>query len=156
MSVMDMFKNISYLMMMVLLSGCTTVSIPNYIQDKNPYKRVYYADFEDVLKTTTKALENYGWVVTNKYDPTVFEQTKELSSPQAKQLMLTTDVRQTPLVVGTRYARINAYVRTVDEKSTEVEMRYVTVNSLPFKSFNSYRNDRAIKHLLDSIGEILK
>ena len=148
--------NFFILLMIFSLSGCTTVSIPNYIQDKNPYKRVYGANFEGVLMSATRALEHSGWVVTNKYDPTVFEQNKELNSPEAKQLMLSTDVRQTPFIVGTCYRRINIYIRTVDEKSTEVEMRYVKVTSVPFKSFNSYRNDRAIKRLLDSIGEIVK
>ena len=149
-------KKFFLLLIIFMLSGCTTVNIPNYIQDKNPYKQTYTASFENVLMAASKALEHSGWVVTNKYDPAVFEQNKELNFSGAKQLMLSTNVRQTPFIFGTRYGRVNAYIRTIDEKSTEVEMRYVTVTSIPFKNFNSYRNDRAIKHILDSIEKIIK
>ena len=139
-----------------LISGCATVDIPNYIQDKSPYKQTFYAGFDQVVDATSKTLTKYGWTVANKYDPTVFEQNKELKQADAKQIMLSTDVRQTAFFVGTRYARINAYIRTVDSSSTEVEIRYLTETSMPVKTFKNYKNDRSVKNILNDIGLMLK
>ena len=149
-------RKIFSFVLLLTLSGCATVDVPKYIQDKNPYKKIFYASFDETLSAAKKTLEHYGWTILNDYDPTVFEQNKELGTPEAKQILLFTEDRQTPFFLGSSYSRINAYVRTVDKTSTEVELRYVTVASVPFKTFNTYKNDRVIHHIFDAIGAAVK
>lgn len=137
------------------LIGCTNVSIPSYVQDKNPYKQTYYAEFDDVLQATETVLEELGWVIENKTDPSIYERDKTVNVPTALQKLLVTEVRQTSMFLGSRFARINVYIRTKSEHATEVEIRYVTVNSIPFKSFTSYNKDHTVKHIFKEIAEEL-
>src|SRR5262245_32039360 len=123
----------------VFLVGCASVNIPNYIPDKYPYKRTYYADYAKVLKATEQTLDEYGWDVTGQADPSVFERTSEDQANPSKQTLIFTKIRSTSLVVGSRYARLNAYVRSPDDKTCEVEIRYVTVSSMSVKNFYNYR-----------------
>ena len=38
------FRTLSFLFLSVAIAGCTSIPIPNYIKDVNPYKKVFYAD----------------------------------------------------------------------------------------------------------------
>ena len=44
-----------------------------------------------------------------------------------------TDLRDTRFFVGTRYSRMNVYIRS-QQKESEVELRYLGVTSWPFWS----------------------
>ena len=136
-----------FLLLILCFSGCMSVNMPHYIQDKNPYKKTFYSNFNDVLKTTLETLKELGWVLSKKVDPTVFERTTETNESQTNQILLFTEIRQTSLFIASRYARINVYLRSGTENTTEVEIRYLTVNSFPFKNFYNYRNDHAIEQI---------
>ncbi|HBR14706.1 MAG TPA: hypothetical protein DD723_04065 [Candidatus Omnitrophica bacterium] len=149
-------RRIIYILIFLTFTGCATISVPNYIKDQNPYKKTYYSNFSDVLKATTEALEEAGWKVVNTSDPSVFEGNKASDDPQVKQLLLFTDIRQTSLFFATRYARINAYVLSGGNQTTELELRYITVTSVLFKKFYSYKKDRFVEHLLKTIEKKLQ
>ena len=148
-------RKIFFILILLFLTGCATVEIPQYVQDQHPYKETFYSSFEDAVEGTSQALEQFGWKIANHYDPGVFEQNKENIGPEAKQIVLSTEVRQMPFFLGTRYARVNAHIYSLEHSSTAVEIRYLTVTSVPFKSFNSYRNDRAAERILKTIKEKL-
>ena len=147
-------KKFLLLLSLVSLVGCASIPIPNYIPDNNPYKKQFYGKFEDVLNATAKTLEEYGWNITETSDPAVYER-KSVDEAQRKQIVLFTQLRETPMFLGTRYLRINAFVRSAADNSVEVELRYVTVTSVPLKTFYSYHKESLIKKMLKSIEQKL-
>ena len=136
---------------LALLSGCSTVEIPKYIKDVNPYDQTFYASFQNTLDATTKALEHYGWEIIETAEPSMFEHSKAVDSPTTKQILLFSQVRQTGLFLGSRYQRLNVILRSVQDGRTDAELRYVTVSSIPFKSFTKYKKDAVAKRILDRI-----
>ena len=134
----------------LVLSGCASIEVPNYIQDKNPYKQKYYADFEKVLKITVQTLDDFGWKVGETTKPSIYERT-EMDQRENKQVLLFTRTRETSFFLGSRFAKMNVYVRSGDENVSEVEIRVITVNSIGFKKFTSYKKDSAIKRIFEDI-----
>lgn len=148
-------RKLGLIICLMIISGCASVQIPNYIQDKHPYKKVFYGSYDEVLEATTSAIEKLDWEISGKSDPSIYEQSKQLSDPDARQILIFTGIKQTPMILGTRYSRINAYVRTVKENEIEVEVRYLIVNSIPFTSFSGYRKDAFVKRLFNQIEKSL-
>ena len=145
-------KKILSSFLLLTLVGCASIHIPNYIQDKNPYKRTFYAQYNEVRETTVQALKKFGWTIEKETEPSLFERQRG-SGGDERQILLFTKIRETSLFVGSRYARINVYLRAAANNETEVEIRYLTVTSAMFKSFNSYKNDRAVERIFKHIEE---
>lgn len=141
--------------MVFFTAGCASISIPQYVKDDYPYKHKIYASFEDVSSATKDVLDSTGWVVLTTTDPSVFERTKDIGGPEYKQILLISDVRQTAFFVGSRYARVNVYIRSSNADYTEIEVRYVTVSSMFFKNFYKYRNDAEVNRIFRHIEEKL-
>ncbi len=149
-------RNLFLILIGIALAGCASVTIPNYIRDEHPYRKTFYAPFDAVLDATVHALEDAGWKVAKTTEPSVFERNKETDVPGVRQILLFTDVRQMALVFGTRYARMNIYVQSGTDNSTEVELRYLTVTSASLKNFQNYRNDRYAEKFFGRIESLLK
>lgn len=149
-----MKRTLSFLFLLTL-AGCASVAIPNYIQDEHPYRKEFYAGFDEVLNATTQGLNDLGWQVAQATDPSLFEHSPATEIPGQKQILIFTEVRQTALFIGTRYARINVYLNAASPDTVNAELRYITVTSLPFKSFNSYRSDGFAKRLFEHVEKIL-
>ena len=147
-------KKFFLILTLLSLIGCANITIPNYIQDKNPYERTFYAQFDKVREVLTEAFEESGWTIEKESDPALFERERGLENGN-KQTLIFTEIRQTSFFVGSRYTRINAYLHEMANNETEVEIRYVTVSSIMFKSFYGYRNDRAVEHIFSKIEENL-
>ena len=148
-------KKILSFLFLLTLTGCASVAIPNYIQDEHPYRKEFYGAYDDVLNAVTQGLHDLGWEVAKAADPSVFEQGPSSQTPGQRQILIFTEIRQTALFVGTRYARINVYLNAPSPTTVNAELRYITVTSVPFKSFNSYRNDGFAKRLFDHVEKIL-
>lgn len=141
-----------WILCLTILYGCTTAKIPQYLADKNPYKKQFYASFEETLKAAQTTLQELGWRIAAEGDPAVYE---EGSPRESKQIILFTEVRQTAMFLGSRYARMNVILRAKSE-GTEIEIRYLTVNSLPFKNFESFKNERTVHRIFERIDQLLK
>jgi hypothetical protein len=151
-----MKKNVLFFVSLFALIGCASVTIPNYIRDEHPYRKTFYAPFDTVLDATVHALEDSGWKVAKTTEPSVFERNKDTDKPGVRQILLFTDVRETALIFGTRYARMNIYVQSAADNSTEVELRYLRVTSASLKNFQNYRNDRYAEKFFGRIESLLK
>ena len=138
------------------LMGCASVTIPNYIRDEHPYRKTFYASFDTALEATVHALEDSGWKVAKTTEPSVFERNKDTDKPGVRQILLFTNVRQTAFIFGTRYARMNIYLQSADDSSTEVELRYLKITSASLKNFQNYRNDRYAGKFFGRIEFLLK
>ena len=148
-------KFFSLVIFLGILAGCASISIPNYIQDEHPYKKKFYARFDDVLKAASQTLTALGWEVDGTSDPSVFERQRAVADPLEKQVLLFSKLRQTPLFIGSRYARLNLYLQSSPDNTTEVEIRTLTVTTLIFKKFTLYRDDRVAEILFREIEERL-
>lgn len=151
-----MSKRILFWISVFTVMGCASVTIPNYIRDEHPYHKKFYAPFDTVLEAAVHALEDSGWQVTKRTDPSVFERNKDAGTSGVQQILLFTDVRQMPLFVGTRYARMNIYLQSTAENTTEIELRYLTITSVSLKNFQNYRNDRFAEKFFARIETLLK
>jgi hypothetical protein len=138
----------------LFLTGCANIAIPNYIQDKYPYKRTLYADFNEVHQTATDVLKKAGWTIEGESEPAVFERERAPESSN-QQTLLFTEVRQFSFFIGSGYTRLNVYIRQVAAKETEVEIRYLKVTSIIFKNFYRYRNDQTVDRVFQRIEEQL-
>ncbi|MBP9853462.1 MAG: hypothetical protein KBD53_01185 [Candidatus Omnitrophica bacterium] len=151
-----MNKKLLILLFVGCLTGCSTVTIPKYIKDENPYKQVINADYEKTLDATYQALKDSGWEIISKSDPNVFEHSSR-TDPNSKQIVLFSDIQDLPFFLGTRFARVNIYLRSTDQPNqTEVEMRYLTVNSLTFGAFKNYKHPLATERLFNNIKDHVK
>lgn len=137
----------------LFLFGCATATIPFYLPNKKPYVKRFFANYETTLATVNQTLKDLGWKVEKAIDPAVYEQMRT-SDLDEKQILLLTEIRETRLVVGTRYARMNIYLRSKKEIS-EVEIRYLTISSTTLKTIKDYSNDSEVRRLFEHLEEIL-
>lgn len=134
--------------------GCVTVSLPKYIKEESPYTRTFYASYNDTLKATLQVLEDLHWKVLDTAHPSVFEQ-GVAEEDRVQQILIFTEVRQTPLFLSSKYMSLNVYLRSV-ASGTEAEVRYVSVTPVFFKHVERYQNDAVVLKILNRIEERLK
>jgi len=148
-------KNFLSILLLLALVGCTSITIPNYIPDKHTNLQTFYASFDQVYAATIKALNGSGWTVESETDPAIFEREREIPDSSRQQTLIFTDIRQLSFFVGSRYAKLNVFLQVTADKATEVEIRYLRVTSLPFKTLNNYKNDRLTNRLFKRIEKEL-
>ena len=51
-------KKFLWVVLLLSFTGCVSINIPNYIQDRNPYKKTFYGPFDKVQEAITKAFED--------------------------------------------------------------------------------------------------
>lgn len=146
-------KKLSLIIALMFLSGCATTNMPSYLQPKKPYIKRYYSNYEKTLSSVKSILTELGWGLEETTDPGVYEHTR-FNDLDENKLLLVTAVRPTPMLVGTRYARMNIYLRSKKEVS-EVEVRYLTTTSTALNNFSTYNNDGAVKRFFARLDEVL-
>ena len=148
-------KKCSIFVLVLALSGCTSVTIPNYIQDKSPYKKIYYASFDRVYASSVKVLEELGWKIEKESDPALFERGRVAGDKTQEQKLLFTEIRQFSFFLGSKYTRLNLYLKVNPDKAVEVEIRYLKVTSVLFKNIYNYKSDRFVDRIFKRIAEEL-
>lgn len=134
--------------------GCATANIPIYLPEKKPYAKRFYADYDAILSATETTLKDLGWSIEDQVNPSVYEAARSTDLNE-KQLLVVTAVRQLPFFVGTRYARINIFLRSRAGIS-EVEIRYLTVSTIAFMKMRDYSNDAESRRIFGKIDEVLR
>lgn len=135
-------------------TGCVSVQIPQYLQDKHPYKREYFATYDETLEALKKVLKNDEWKIASTADPVVFEATTQNKSSEDRRVLIFTENKQTSMFLFSSYSQLNIYLRAL-MNSTEVEIRYEAVVPIPFKQFRTYRKDSFVNKLLNQIADQL-
>ena len=147
-------KKVLAVLLFLSFIGCASVTSPSYIQDKNPYKKVFYTQFDKTREAIKKTFKESGWTIEKEAKPAVFERERDSESGN-NQILILTEVRQISFFIGSRYARINVYLHEIADNETEVEIRYLTVTSVMFKSFYGYKHDQAVERIFTTIEENL-
>jgi hypothetical protein len=152
---LENMKRLLLISLILCLTGCVSVRIPKYLQDKHPYQRKFYASYEETLEAASRTLTQLGWHISGTADPALYEQNQAKDDGGAKSILIFTEIRESSWILFSRYSQLNCYVRTTDA-ATEVELRYTNILALPFKNFQSYRNDRYIEKVFQQIERWLK
>lgn len=139
---------------MLALTGCVSVQMPQYLKDKNPYHQEFYTSYDKALNATTSALEKLGWKIVKQANPVVFENDSASSEAQPQQIILFTNVRQTSMLLASRYTTLNVLVKENNEK-VEVEIRYYSVLSTLLWKPESYKNNGLVNKIFDEISKLL-
>jgi len=148
-------RGIISIFLVFTLSGCASINIPNYIQDKHPKQKTFYATYDQVYNATTKALNDLGWSIETESDPALFERERESQDSSRQQTLIFTDIHQFSFFVGSKYTRLNIFLLITADKATEVEIRFIKVTSIPFKTFTKFKNDRLMDRLFKRIEKNL-
>ena len=147
-----MRKILSGILSIVFLSGCVAAVLPQYLSDKHPYKKEFFSDYDESVEAVKTSLAELGWTVAGQGSPDVYERAV---TPNDKSVIIFSEIRQTPMFFGSRYAKLNVIVRGIQDK-TEIEIRYVTVTSVPFRNIETFRNDATVKRIFEHIEKYLK
>ena len=142
--------------MIFVLFGCASIAVPNYIKDKNPYSKKFYGQYKDILKIASDSIEELGWKISSTSDPLIFENSIVSPDNSAEHILIFAETKQDPWILGTTYKKLNVYVRAGGNDKTEVELRYIRINSTFFMKFYGYKADRLAKKIFDKIEEKLK
>lgn len=148
-------KKIFLVLCAVVLAGCVSAKIPTYLKDNVPYKKNFYAGYDETLAAVEQTIADLGWKVASKSDPTIYEAQVVTDDINRQEILIFTEIRQMPFMLGTRYSKMNIFVRRLSE-TTEIEIRYVTITSTLFKSFESYKHDAAVARVFEHIEGLLK
>jgi hypothetical protein len=146
-------KNRLVFIIALLFLGCSSVRIPSYLQDKHPYTKRFHGNYEQTMAAVKQTLAEFGWEIAEETDPLVYEQDR-IHDLDEQRKMIITKSRQTSLFIGTRYGKMNIYVFS-KKNISEVEIRYLTVTSIAFKSFRDFRDDAAAERIYTQIGKFL-
>ena len=142
-------------MTLLFLCGCVTISIPQYLKDKHPYKKKFFAKFEETFAATKEALTHAGWVITEEADPTTYEQDQAYDEVKGKQVLIFTEEKQAARFLYSRYYKLNAFVRTLGD-GTEVEIRYMSMTPVLFFKMERYKNDGLVNSIFAQISKKLE
>ncbi|HSA30785.1 MAG TPA: hypothetical protein P5160_03190 [Candidatus Omnitrophota bacterium] len=136
------------LLLTVFCVGCASIQIPGYLQDKKPSVRQFYGGFERTSQAVRRALAELGWEVEDEVLPEVYEVSPRQGVQQ--EVLMISVIRQTSFFIGTRYARMNVYIRSNGEVS-EVELRYMKVSTLFFSKKRSYGDENFSRRFFELI-----
>ncbi len=139
-----------YVMLMLFASGCTTVTVGNYIRSDHPYTKKIYGDYDKIVETIRQVLAKNGYKVTGESYPSVYERPVDAHQETPKDLLLFSQIKQHSMIFLSSYTHLNIYIRSVAE-GAEVEVRYGKVTSVLVKQFQSTRDDKLGKRILDQI-----
>ena len=148
-------KKFLSILLILFLAGCASITIPNYIHDKHPISKTFYAPYDQVHTVTLKALSDLGWNVEKEADPALYERGRQFQDTSRQQTLIFTDINQLSFFAGSKYARLNVFLRVTADKATEVEVRYLKVTSVMFKTLYNYKNDRLVERFFNLIEEEL-
>ena len=148
-------KKFLSILLLLTLTGCSSITIPNYIYDKHPKSKTFYAPYDQVHAATLKVLGDLGWSIEREADPALYERGRQFQDASRQQTLIFTDINQLSFFAGSKYARLNVFLHVTADKATEVEVRYLKVTSIMFKTLYNYKNDRLADRIFEHIEKEL-
>lgn len=144
-------KKIFILVLVVfIVSGCVSISIPQYISKQSEYKQKFYADFEEVFNAALAALHDLKWEVAGTANPMMYEETVSYD-PNSQQMLIFTETKQSLMLLFSRYNRLNILARSMAD-SVEIEVRFEAMTAYPFHTAHNYKNDRLAEKIFNRIS----
>lgn len=146
-------KKMIGLVLIMVVAGCSAAITPPYIQDKNPFKKRFYATFGEARVAIERTLKDSGWQIAEAVDPVVYEQS-DTNDLTENQLLMVTEQKTTSLWTGSRYSRLNVFLRS-QKNISEVELRYFTVRHTAVRNFRRYGDKKVLEKIMGRIESAL-
>ena len=147
-------RTIGLLIFIVILTGCVSVQVTDYIKDNHPYTRKIIGDYENIIDTVKVVLFKEGWQIQAIANPSVYER-RVGGEDESKDVLFLTGVKQYPKILYSTYTHLNVIVCAVAE-GADVEIRYEALTPVRIKQFRDVRNDKLANRLLDNIEKELE
>jgi type IV pilus biogenesis protein CpaD/CtpE len=139
---------------LLLLAGCASVSIPNYIQPEHPYKRVVYGNYDEVLAAVKEVLKDQRWTIVKETHPALYERNAAYSETDKEHALIFTGVKQSSRLVYSSFSHLNVYINRTAE-GMELDVRYEGVTDFFIKKIHHYRNDPLADRFLNLVEQKL-
>ncbi|MEI7998485.1 MAG: hypothetical protein WCH62_03150 [Candidatus Omnitrophota bacterium] len=146
-------KKLGLIILLLTLTGCTTLEFPDYIKADHPYVRKITGKYQDIVDAVAVVLFKEGWKIQRQVNPSIYER-REGGEDQSQDVLFFTEIKQHPKVVYSTFTHLNVYVHPIAE-GAEVEVRYEAISSTVIKQFHGSRNDKVSNRLLDKIEQEL-
>jgi len=146
-------KNILFIFLVIFIVGCVTLELPKYLEEEFHYKKNFNSSFNETFPATVKALENLGWSVAETESFPISKIGITNKKDRIYKALIFTEIKQRSLFVFSTYLTLNAYVRSMDENNSEVEIRYLSITVIPplFKQWRVDRNDGLVEKIYKKI-----
>lgn len=145
-------KKVLALFLLSALIGCASVHTPSYVPEIKPFSQRFYADHQRVASAVRQTFAELGWDIKEEISPDVFE--VDPKRQQKENSLIISEVIPTHLIIGTRYTRVNVYVRSTKEES-DVELRYMVINSYGFFKPKTYGSESLAKRFFELVQKSL-
>jgi hypothetical protein len=142
------------LIISILFVGCTTVSIPQYLEMEHAYQRQFSANFDQVLSAALETLSKFGWRIDREEASYLIDNAQE-NENQRRQVVLFTRIKQKALFLASRYSSLNVIIKELDQ-SVSVQIVYFSVLSTAFRNTETYKNDDLVNNMFSHIQMLLK
>ena len=146
-----------FVLLLVVIMGCVTLEMPKYLEEEFQYRKNFDANFNATFAASVNALESLGWKVAETESLPVFKSGAIDESSQEYTALIFTEIKQRSLFIFSTYLTLNVYVRSIDENSSEVEIRYLSITAFPpfFKEKRIDRNDGLVNKIYRKIDKYL-
>ena len=139
-----------FLMLSLVLVGCTTLQIPSYIKSEHPYSKKVYGDYNKIVYAVRDVLVRNGWKIKTITTPTIYERT--LEGDENSNILIFTEVKEQSMVLATSYTHLNVLILSIADGAM-IEIRYGKLTQMPFKQMRSSRNDQLANAMLGQIEQ---
>ena len=137
------------ILILMSLTGCASVRIPDYIKADHPYVRKISGDYDSIITSTKNVLYREGWLVIREANPSDYE--RRDGEDQSKDVLLFTEPKRYSKVAYSTYTHLNVFVHA-NADGAEVDIRYEAVTPGPIRQAD-LRNDRLANRILDKIEQ---
>ena len=141
-----------FLSMILLLSGCVSVQMPEYIgRVDHPYDRKIYAGFEKVTSAVIFVLKLKGWAITTEAEPSIYERDERYDNNGYQNLLIISNIKKQYHGAYSTFSHLNVFIHSIGDTS-DVEVRYESETPM-VKRFTSVKNDQLVQGILDTVEQ---
>ncbi len=138
---------------LLLLTGCSSVRIPDYIKADHPYVRKFSGDYDTIVSVVKDVLYKQGWLIQQEVNPSEYER-REGGEDQARDVLLFSEIKKHSKVAYATYTHLNVFIHA-NADGAEVDIRYEAITPGPIKQSN-LRNDRLANRILDQVEQAIE
>jgi len=146
-------KRWGLILLLVALTGCASVRIPDYIKSDHPYVRKISGDYNQILSSIKDVLYKEGWLIHQEVNPGEYER-RDGGEDQSRDVLYFTEIKRHSKVAYATYTHLNVFVHA-NADGAEVDLRYEAITPGPIKQ-NNLRNDRMANRILDEIEQAIE
>lgn len=146
-------NKISFIISLLVIVGCSSVGIQNYIKADHPYIRKISGEYDKILASVKETLANEGFAIQEEVNPSEYER-REGGEDQSKDKLFFTRSKRRSRILYSTYIHLNVYVHPTAD-GAEIDLRYEAFIPGALRP-SSTRNDKIAYKILDEIEQSLE